>query len=193
MSVRKITDEERVLFRESVEASRPQVVVKTAARKKPSAKAGGVERGQEKCEAVFRAAPEAPIVKLGASAPGAARPLKKGLDGNTSEKLKRGQLAPGARIDLHGLTEDRAHQALLSFVRRAQGDGVKLALVITGKGYPKDEEGAPWTMRSHGVLKEMVPRWLNEKHFAALIAGSGPAHRRHGGDGALYVYLRKIR
>jgi DNA-nicking Smr family endonuclease len=48
-------------------------------------------------------------------------------------------------------------------------------------------------MRQHGVLKEMVPRWLNEKAFAALIAGSGPAHRNHGGAGALYVYLRKIR
>ena len=43
----------------------------------------------------------------------------------------------------------------------------------------------------HGVLKQMVPRWLNEKEFTALISGAGPAHRRHGGDGALYVYLRK--
>src|SRR4051812_45990239 len=145
MTRRKITDEERVLFRESIEASRPQIVGKPLSRKKPSAKAGG-----------------------------------SGLDGNTSEKLKRGQLAPGARIDLHGLTEDRAHQALLSFLRRAQTDGVKLALVITGKGNPKDEKGAPWTMRNHGVLKEMVPRWLNETEFAALIAGSGSAHRRHG-------------
>jgi DNA-nicking Smr family endonuclease len=122
-----------------------------------------------------------------------AQPGGSGLDGNTAEKLKRGQLAPGARIDLHGLTEDRAHQALLGFLRRAQKDGIKLALVVTGKGNPKNEDGALWTMRSHGVLKEMVPRWLNEKDFASLIAGSGPAHRRHGGDGALYVYLRKIR
>jgi len=159
MSRRKTTEEERLLFRESIEASRPKVVTTPAtSRKRPSAAPGG-----------------------------------SGLDGNTAEKLKRGQLAPGARIDLHGMTEDRAHQALLSFLRRAQGDGVKLALVITGKGNPKDEMGAVWTMRRHGVLKEMVPRWLNEKEFAALIAGSGAAHRRHGGDGALYVYLRKIR
>jgi DNA-nicking Smr family endonuclease len=158
MSRRKITDEERILFRNSIEASRPQVVAKTKARKNSTTKPSGG-----------------------------------GLDGNTSEKLKRGQLAPGARIDLHGLTEDRAHQTLLSFLRRAQVDGVKLVLVITGKGNPKDEDGAAWTMRRHGILKEMVPRWLNERIFAALIAGSGPAHRRHGGDGALYVYLRKIR
>ena len=158
MSRRKITDEERILFRDSIEVSRPRLVVKSKTRKTAGAKAGG-----------------------------------SGLDGNTSEKLKRGQVMPGARIDLHGLTEDRAHQTLLSFLRRAQLDGVKLALVITGKGNPRDEEGAAWTMRRHGILKEMVPRWLNEKSFAALIAGSGVAHRRHGGDGALYVYLRKIR
>ena len=166
MSRRKITDEERILFRDSIEASRPRVVARTKTRKTLSAKAGG-----------------------------------SGLDGNTNEKLKRGQLAPGARIDLHGLTEDRAHQTLLSFLRRAQSDGVKLALVITGKGNPSPRASSPsatpsWAegpARQWGILKEMVPRWLNEKSFAALIAGSGPAHRRHGGDGALYVYLRKIR
>lgn len=114
-----------------------------------------------------------------------------GLDGSTAEKLRRGQIVPDARIDLHGLTEDKAHQALLTFLRRVQGAGGKLALVITGKGNPQATEGAAWTGRRHGVLKEMVPRWLNENSFAALIAGARPAHRRHGGDGALYVYLRK--
>jgi DNA-nicking Smr family endonuclease len=125
--------------------------------------------------------------------PASSRAGGSGLDGNTAEQLRRGRLTPGARIDLHGLTEERAHSALLAFLRRAQKDGVKLALVITGKGNPADDDGAAWTMRRHGVLKEMAPRWLNEKAFAGLIAGSGPAHRRHGGDGALYVYLRKIR
>lgn len=114
-----------------------------------------------------------------------------GLDGNTTAKLKRGQLTPGARIDLHGMTEAVAHATLLSFLAGAQSRGVRLALVITGVGNPKHHEGAEWMRVPHGVLKQMVPRWLNEKEFAALISGSGPAHRRHGGDGALYVYLRK--
>lgn len=114
-----------------------------------------------------------------------------GLDGNTAEKLRRGQLAPGARIDLHGMTEAAAHGALLSFLTGAQARGVRLALVITGIGNPASHDGAEWMRSPHGVLKEMVPRWLNEKEFAALSVGSGPAHRRHGGDGALYVYLRK--
>jgi DNA-nicking Smr family endonuclease len=115
------------------------------------------------------------------------------LDGNTAEKLRRGQLAPGARIDLHGMTEAAAHRALRSFLARAQDDGVRLALVITGVGNPQAHDGAEWMRTPHGVLKEMAPRWLNEKDFAALASGWAHAHRRHGGDGALYVYLRKQR
>lgn len=118
---------------------------------------------------------------------------KNQLDGNTAEKLRRGQLTPGAKLDLHGLTEAAAHGALLAFLAGAQQRGVKLALVITGKGNPARGDDAGWMRSPHGVLKEMVPRWLNEKEFAALTAGTRPAHVRHGGDGALYVYLRKAK
>ena len=114
-----------------------------------------------------------------------------GLDGNTAQKLKHGQIQPGARIDLHGMTESAAHGALLSFLAGAQARGVRLALVVTGVGNPRPEGGAEWMRAPHGVLKQMVPRWLNEKEFAALAVGTAPAHRKHGGDGALYVYLRK--
>ena len=113
------------------------------------------------------------------------------LDGNTKEKLKRGVLQPTARIDLHGMTEAAAHGALLSFLTAAQARGVRLALVVTGVGNPRHDEGAAWMRSRHGVLKQMVPRWLNEKQFAALAVGTAPAHIRHGGEGALYVYLRK--
>ena len=116
-----------------------------------------------------------------------------GLDGNTTEKLRKGQLAPGARIDLHGMTEAAAHRALHSFLARAQDNDVRLALVITGVGNPKAHDGADWMRTPHGVLKEMVPRWLNEQEFAGLTSGWARAHVRHGGDGALYVYLRKRR
>ena len=65
-------------------------------------------------------------------------------------------------------------------------------LVITGKGNPKNDENAPWMMSPHGVLKQMVPRWLNEPELAALIASvAARPMSSHGGDGALYVYLRK--
>ena len=115
----------------------------------------------------------------------------KELDNHTAGKLKRGELRPAARIDLHGMTEAAAHAALLSFLAGAQARGARLALVVTGVGNPAPHQGAAWLKPPHGVLKEMVPRWLKEKEFAALAMGTAPAHRRHGGHGALYVYLRK--
>ena len=181
---RRTTEDEKILFKQTVETTRPQVIAK-AKPKKPAGKAKlcGPERGQEKSglpsdsvsATVFR-----PV----------ARPIKKDLDGNTKERLKRGGVRPQASIDLHGMTQEAAHRALLSFLQRSRKSGLRLTLVVTGKGKPKNED-AEWMMRSHGVLKEMVPRWLNEPDFATLIAGSTQAHVRHGGDGALYVYLRK--
>ena len=88
------------------------------------------------------------------------------------------------------MTQAAAHRALLSFLQKAHKKGARLALVVTGRGNP-DKENPAWASKPHGVLKEMVPRWLNEGDFAAFITGTTPAHIRHGGDGALYVYLRK--
>jgi len=119
-----------------------------------------------------------------------------GIDGRTSERLRRGLLDPEAKLDLHGLTENAAHRTLLLFLRGAQQRQHKLVLVVTGKGKPMDAD-APFDMelqeRSRGVLKAAVPRWLREPDFAGLIAGTRAAHRKHGGAGAIYVYLRKGR
>jgi DNA-nicking Smr family endonuclease len=163
---RKTTDEERKLFKTHIDEARPLKAVTPKPAKLP---------------------------KPSTDTPASRRPegVPKSLDGHTSEKLKRGQLAPAARIDLHGMTEAAAHGALLSFLTSAQSRGVRLVLVITGIGNPKDQDSAEWMRARHGALKMMVPRWLNEREFAALVSGSGSAHRRHGGDGALYVYLRK--
>lgn len=114
-----------------------------------------------------------------------------GINGATQDRLKRGTLEPDAKIDLHGMTEVVAHRALSSFLKGARQRGNRLILVITGKGNPRKEESASWMMSPHGVLKQMVPRWLNEPELAALIASVRTAHVRHGGEGALYVYLRK--
>jgi DNA-nicking Smr family endonuclease len=116
-----------------------------------------------------------------------------GINGATQERLKRGMVQPDARIDLHGMTQDAAHRTLFAWLAMAHARGHRLVLVITGKGNPKNDDNAPWMMSPHGVLKQMVPRWLNEPGLAALIASTSPAHARHGGDGALYVYLRKNR
>jgi DNA-nicking Smr family endonuclease len=110
-----------------------------------------------------------------------AKPQKTGVDGNTLRRLTRGELAPGAKLDLHGMTEAAAHGALTAFMLAAHRRGDRLVLVVTGKG-----SGGP------GVLKQMVPRWLDEAPMAKIIAEKRWAHRRHGGEGALYVYLRKL-
>ena len=81
---------------------------------------------------------------------------------------------------MHGLTQDRARAALDAFLQRAFADGWRAVLVITGKGVQGD-----------GVLKKRVPDWLGAPHLAHIVAGISDAHRRHGGEGALYVALKR--
>jgi DNA-nicking Smr family endonuclease len=173
--MRRTSEEEKKLFKAVIEEARPL-------RKKPPAKPRA---------GVSLAAIAAAKAKL------AARKTAKsgsGLDGAVQARLRRGALDPDTRLDLHGYTEAAAHAALLSFLRAAQRRGDRLALVITGKG-EKPAPDAPFDLSAprRGVLHQAVPRWLNESAFAALIAGVAPAHRRHGGAGALYIYLRKNR
>jgi len=121
----------------------------------------------------------------------AAATSPSGVNGTTQDKLRRGLMEPDARIDLHGMTQGVAHRTLFTWLAAAHSRGYRLVLVVTGKGNPKNDENAPWMMSAHGVLKQMVPRWLKEPELTALIAKVQPAHVKHGGDGALYVYLRK--
>ena len=114
-----------------------------------------------------------------------------GVNGATQDRLKRGLLEPDARIDLHGMTQLAAHRTLFAWMTTAHQRGHRLVLVVTGKGNPRKDEDASWMASPHGVLKQMVPRWLKEPELAAMIAAVQPAHTKHGGDGALYVYLRK--
>ena len=116
-----------------------------------------------------------------------------GLDGNTQDRLNRGLIAPDATLDLHGMTQTAAHRALQHFLRGAREHDNRLIVVVTGKGNPRAPDAAAWTESPHGVLKEMVPRWLAEPALKQLVAQVQPAHIRHGGGGALYVYLRKSR
>ncbi|MGR3783291.1 MAG: Smr/MutS family protein [Albimonas sp.] len=116
-----------------------------------------------------------------------------GLDRRTAERLKRGRRPPEARLDLHGMTADRAHATLSSFIRAKRAQGCRCVLVVTGKGGRKPVEDAPFMPERTGVLRHAVPLWLGQAPLAHMIVGIYPAHRNHGGEGALYVYLRKIR
>ena len=111
------------------------------------------------------------------------------MDRRRFEKLRRGRLEPEARLDLHGMTSDRAHGALVGFILAAHASGLRLVLVITGKGRPGDAEAhAP---HRHGILRHSLPHWLSAPPLAGKVMDVVPAHQRHGGGGAYYVYLRR--
>ncbi|EAQ02986.1 smr domain protein [Pseudooceanicola batsensis HTCC2597] len=113
------------------------------------------------------------------------------MDRKTHTRLKRGKVKPEARIDLHGMTMDRAHPALTGFIMRSASEGRRLVLVITGKGKDRDGDG-PIPVR-RGVLRHNVPHWLCVPPLNRLVLQVVPAHVRHGGGGAYYVYLRRLR
>ena len=105
-------------------------------------------------------------------------------------QVARGKQAIDARLDLHGLTQAQAHSALLHFLRAAGARGAKLVLVVTGKG--SRNLGARGE-GERGVLKRQVPQWLALPEFRALVIGFEDAHVAHGGEGALYVRIRRTR
>lgn len=113
------------------------------------------------------------------------------MDAKAFTKLTKGKLSPEARIDLHGMTVSQAHPELIRFILNAQSEGMRLVLVITGKGKPGPDFG-PIPQR-YGILKHQVPNWLRMQPLGGLILQVSEAHLKHGGAGALYVYLRRTR
>jgi DNA-nicking Smr family endonuclease len=124
----------------------------------------------------------AKLVPTPVKAPPAIAPIEKRL----KQKIARGSQAIDARLDLHGHSQAEAHDALLRFLRRTQSRGGRLALVITGKG-------GRGSGRGEGVLKRSVPMWLALPEFRELVIGFDSAAITHGGEGALYVRVRKAR
>jgi len=102
-------------------------------------------------------------------------------------QLSRGRKQIDARLDLHGMTQTRAHRALSGFLQRAHSEGLTFVLVITGKGKITGPDS------ERGVLRRQVPQWLNLPEFRALVVGFEEAHIGHGGEGALYVRIRRLR
>lgn len=104
------------------------------------------------------------------------------IEPNRKRRIARAREPIGGRLDLHGHDQDRARAALHAFVLHAQADGARAVLVITGKG-----------RAGGGVLRQRVPEWLSEPPARAAVAGVSPAEARHGGEGALYVALKRLR
>lgn len=126
------------------------------------------------------------------------------LDHKSAKRLRSGRIDVEARLDLHGMRQTQAHTALRRFIASAQARGLRWVLVITGKGGPKTTRFAAgnadhendWTdamARERGVLKRSVPQWLCEAELRAYVVGYSRAAAHHGGDGALYVQIRKLK
>ncbi|MCO6187996.1 Smr/MutS family protein [Rhizobium sp. L1K21] len=155
---------------------------------------GRMERLGEFEELLNGEAPETPVAKrrgLDTSASevealpstrqqpsGTHHPIEKPV----KRKISKGRLALEARIDLHGLVQSEAHALLHSFIVHAHERGMRHVLVITGKGS---------SLGSEGALKRAVPLWFSKPEFRFLISGYEQAARNHGGEGALYVRLKR--
>ena len=117
-----------------------------------------------------------------------------------ARRLVRDPESIDARLDLHGMRQREAYPALKGFLRASQARGHRLVLVITGKGGARETaretyeawETTPFYESQRGILRRLVPEWLAKPEFRDVVAGVSPAHQRHGGEGALYVRLRKI-
>jgi DNA-nicking Smr family endonuclease len=185
VSRRTLTEEERELWRgiaRSVKPLRKRAKRATANDGDPASaappKAAKPAKPVKSAKTVARPAP-APVKPPG---PPPLAPLPR----REKQQLARGRTGIDKRIDLHGMTQAQAHAALAYFLRDAQHDGAKFVLVITGKG----ARGAD---PDRGVLRRQVPHWLGLPDLREIVLGFEEAHVTHGGEGALYVRLRRMK
>jgi DNA-nicking Smr family endonuclease len=117
---------------------------------------------------------------------------EKQLDGRTLQRLEKGEMKIEATLDLHELRQDAAKQQVENFIRTSYTKNRRLVLIITGHGkrQKQNEDRAFWEQEP-GVLKKRVPDWLSVPPFSEMILRILQAHRKHGGEGAYYVYLAK--
>jgi len=123
--------------------------------------------------------PIAPPTKIRPKQPPLEAGRTPGVDRRTADRLRRGQLAIDTRLDLHGMTRVEAHDRLTQSVAASWEAGRRVLLVITGKG--------------QGILRDAVPRWLNEGSTRRRIIAFCAAQPKDGGGGALYVLLKRRR
>jgi DNA-nicking Smr family endonuclease len=190
---RSLSDDERALwtgFARTITPLHPSRQRAEVSEPAHSAKLPAKSPAKSPAKAENKAGKSTPVRSRAAS-PQETEPEKKApalaaLGRRFKQRVARGREPIDARLDLHGFTQMQAHAALLRFLRRAQADGVRLALVVTGKGASKAGEA-----HERGILKRQVPLWLSLPEFRSLVVGFEDAHVGHGGGGALYVRLRR--
>jgi len=182
MAKRRVTPDELELWRHVAQSVRP-----IKSKRRPAApKEAAPSAPPAKAKTPKPAMPAAPPAKATAS----TKPhelthgLSHGIDRRQAERFRKGKLTIEGKIDLHGRTQQDAHDDLLAFLRRAYAAGKRNVLVVTGKGM---------TTSKVGILRQAVPRWLNEPAFRSLVLAFDYAEPQHGGEGALYVLLKRVR
>jgi DNA-nicking Smr family endonuclease len=189
----QLSEEERALWEHAARALKPLKgkgrVHTTQGRDVES----GPPRAQDKH--THRPATASPRHSVTAKTAPAAPPLSD-LDRRKARKVGTGKVEIEGRIDLHGMRQAEAHAALRRFLLRCYAEGRRWVLVITGKGAPlrrSEDDAGLVSVRDdeRGVLKRNVPRWLDEPELRAIVIGFTTAAIRHGGEGALYVQLRR--
>lgn len=132
---------------------------------------------QEERPVARRAATPPPKV---AATPARPKPAAPPQDRGNEKRVRRGKLEIGAKLDLHGHTQDSGRAALARFLRSAQARGDRTVIVITGVG-----------RGGEGILKRRFPEWIAERDIRSFVSGFAPAHRAHGGAGAFYVFIKR--
>ncbi len=175
---RRPTEDELTLF---------ESAMRDTARRRPAA-----PRAEVKPAAAKKPPPKPTTSRRTPVAPKPAAP--NGVDKRTAQRLQRGQMPIEARLDLHGRQQTAAHRELTAFINASHAVGRRCVLIITGKGAPRAEDADEiMPDRQRGVLKRQVPLWLSEAGLHEKVLSVQPARRQHGGDGALYVLLRRRR
>lgn len=122
------------------------------------------------------------------------KPVNNGLDKSTLKKLQKGNMQIDSRLDLHGMTQDRAHSSLNNFVTQAFQRQQRCVLVITGKGSKKDPDDIYSSHRGDiGILKSRLPQWVLQDPLRDIVLRTEQAQPKHGGGGAFYLYLKRQR
>lgn len=184
MAKRRVTPDELDLWRHVAQTVRPIKSKRRPAPPKDAAPSAPPAKGKTAKHALPPAPPMKPQPPAPAKPHALTHGLSHGIDRRQAERFRKGKLTIEGKIDLHGRTQQDAHDDLLAFLRRAHGAGKRNVLVVTGKGM---------TTSKVGILRQAVPRWLNEPTFRHLVLAFDYAEPQHGGEGALYVLLKRVR
>jgi DNA-nicking Smr family endonuclease len=182
---RGLSEEERALWENVAKQVKPLRKKPRPAKAHPAKPDPALSVAEPAASTPARAPRPIAPVPMSKPAKPAAPPLA-ALGRRERSRLSRGHSEIDARLDLHGMTQSRAHHALHAFLQRAHNEGLTFVLVITGKGKLGSES-------ERGVLRRQVPLWLGLPEFRCFVVGFEEAHIGHGGSGALYVRVRRAR